>query len=220
MLHKNTLAFLKELKQNNNKPWFDANRPKYEIAKSDFANLVKQLITETGKFDAPIAALEVKDCTFRLNRDIRFSKDKTPYKTNLGAGFNAGGKKADNAGYYLHIEPGKSFIGGGFWMPSAEVLAKLRQEIDYNFADWNKIINHKNFKNNFVTGVDKNDSLVRPPKGYTVDNPAIDYLRLKSFIVTKPLADAEIIASSFVKSVTAVFKSMQPFLQFLNEATV
>jgi uncharacterized protein (TIGR02453 family) len=220
MLQKNTIAFLKELKQNNNKPWFDTNRPKYENAKEDFAQLITEIILATGKFDSGIGALTSKDCTFRLNRDIRFSKDKTPYKTNLGAGFNAGGKSAINAGYYLHIQPGNSFVGGGFWMPAADVLSKIRQEVDYNFADFKKIIGNKSFKNNFIEGLEKGNSLVRPPKGYTEDNPAIEYLKLKSFVVTKPLKDADIISPSLVKDVAAIFKSMQPFLQFLNDAIV
>ncbi|MBS1496241.1 MAG: DUF2461 domain-containing protein [Bacteroidetes bacterium] len=218
MLQKSTFTFLKELKQHNNKPWLDANRLKYEEAKQDFAGLVSDLIKAIGKFDAGMASLLAKDCTFRLNRDIRFSKDKTPYKTNFGAGFNVGGKKALNAGYYLHIEPGKCFIGGGFWMPPAEILQKIRQEIDYNFADFKKIMAHKNFKNNFVKGIEKNDMLTRPPKGYGDDNPAIEYIKLKSFIVTKPLSDAEAASPLLVKNVATVFKAMQAFVQFLNEA--
>lgn len=219
MLNKTTLTFLKEIKINNHKQWLDVNRLKYENAKGDFTQLVTGIITGISSFDPAIGTLTAKDCTFRLNRDIRFSKDKSPYKTNFGAGFNAGGKKASNAGYYLHIEPGHSFIGGGFWMPAAADIAKIRQEIDYNFDEWNKIINNKKFKDNFITGLTMEGSLKRSPKGYEEDNPAIKYLRLKSFTISKAVTDAEIILPSFKKNITDTFKSMQPFLNFLNRAT-
>lgn len=219
MLHKNTLSFLKDIKINNQKQWLDANRREYENAKEDFINLVNDIITGISRFDPAMETLTAKDCTFRLNRDIRFSKDKSPYKTNFGAGFNEGGKKAVNAGYYLHIEPGQSFIGGGFWMPPAAAIAKIRQEIDYNFEEWNTIINSKNFKTNFVKGLDIEGTLKRSPKGYEEDNPSIKFLKLKSYTIRKPVTDAEIILPSLKKNITDTFKLMQPFLNFLNRAT-
>ena len=218
MLHPSTLSFLKNIKINNNKQWLDANRPQYENAKEDFINLVNDLIAELSRFEPAIKMLTAKDCTFRLNRDIRFSKDKSPYKTNFGAGFNAGGKKAINAGYYLHIEPGQSFIGGGFWMPPASAITKIRQEIDYNLDEWKSILTKKDFKTNFVKGPDAEGALKRSPKGYEEDNPAIQYLKLKSYTISNPLADAEIILPALKKNIAATFKSMQPFLNFLNRA--
>ena len=218
MLHPSTLTFLKNIKINNNKQWLDANRPQYENGREDFTNLVNDIIAEISRFEPAIKMLTAKDCTFRLNRDIRFSKDKSPYKTNFGAGFNAGGKKAINAGYYLHIEPGQSFIGGGFWMPPASAIAKIRQEIDYNLDEWKSILNKKDFKTNFVKGPDTEGALKRFPKGYEEDNPAIQYLKLKSYTIAKPLADAEIILPALKKNIAATFKSMQPFLNFLNTA--
>ena len=218
MLHKNTLSFLKDIKANNHKQWLEANRAKYENAKEDFGNLVNDIIKGISKFDSSMEILTAKDCTFRLNRDIRFSKDKSPYKTNFGAGFNAGGKKAINAGYYLHIEPGQSFIGGGFWMPPAFAITKIRQEIDYNFDEWNTIISSKKFKTNFTKGLDMEGALKRSPKGYEDDNPAIKYLKLKSYTITKPLGDEEIILPTLKKNIADTFKSMQPFLNFLNNA--
>ncbi|HLO80078.1 MAG TPA: DUF2461 domain-containing protein, partial [Chitinophagaceae bacterium] len=125
------LSFLKKLKKNNNKPWFDANRHLYVEAKVEFEDFVSSLITSYGKHDPAIAHLLPKDCIFRINRDVRFSKDKSPYKNNFGASITSGGKKSPFAGYYVHIEPGAGFVGGGLWQPMPDMLAKVRQEIDY-----------------------------------------------------------------------------------------
>src|SRR4026207_2423805 len=147
MLQSSTLKFLKDLKKNNNKPWFDANRERYEEAKADFANFIQQVIDVHSKKDKTLASLKAKDCMFRINRDVRFSKDKSPYKTNFGASINKGGKKAfGSAGYYFHLEPGGSFTGGGLYGPAPEELKKTRQEIDYNFTDFKKIIHSKKFR--------------------------------------------------------------------------
>ncbi len=126
---------------------------------------------------------------FRINRDVRFSKDKSPYKNNMAGYFNVDGKKGNGAGYYLHIEPGKSFAAGGIWMPEPKDLIKIRQEIDYSFDDWKKIITNTSFKKTFTEGI-KGEALVRPPKGYDEDNPAIQFIKQKSFIVTKSFTDA------------------------------
>ena len=218
MLQSSTLKFLKDLKKNNNKPWFDANRKQYEQAKGDFLLLTEKLITGIAVFDPSIAFLKAKECTFRINRDVRFSKDKSPYKNNIAAYFNRNGKKGSGAGYYLHIEPGKSFAAGGLWMPEPKDLAKIRQEIDYSFENWKKVIGNAAFKKSFIEGV-KGEALVRPPKGYEETNPAIEYLKKKSFIVTKSFTDAEIQSKTFVKDVSNTFKTMKPMIDFLNSAT-
>ena len=153
MLETSTIQFLKQLEKNNNKEWFDANRKKYETAKAEFAIFVQQVIDEFSKTDTTLASLKAKDCLFRINRDVRFAKDKSPYKTNIGAYFNAGGKKSMTAGYYLHIQPGKSFIGGGMYQPEAAALKKVRQEIDYNFDELKKIVGNKKFSTVYASGV-------------------------------------------------------------------
>jgi uncharacterized protein (TIGR02453 family) len=216
MLQTTTLQFLKNLKKNNNKPWFDDHRKEYENAKTDFHQLISAIIAGIGKFDAPLSALTAKDCTFRINRDVRFSKDKSPYKTNMGASFNMGGKKLQSAGYYFHVEPGKSFIGGGLYMPMPPLLAKVRQEIDYNFDDWKKIVENKTFATIFKKGVDGIDYLVRPPKGYEETNPAISYLKMKNFIVSKPLTDKDLVDKKLSNEILKTFKAMKPFINFLN----
>ena len=218
MLQPSTLKFLKDLEKNNNKPWFDAHRPQYETAKTDFYALVEKLIPAIAKFDAPIGQLAVKQCVFRINRDVRFSKNKAPYKNNMACYFNQAGKNGLGAGYYLHIEPGKSFAAGGIWVPEPSVLAGIRQEIDYNFTDWKKIIENKSFKKTFTEGLRSNETLVRPPKGYDENNPALEFLKMKSFIVSRPFADADLQHKNFVADVSKTFNCMKPLIDFLNAA--
>ena len=218
MLQTSTLKFLKDLKKNNNKPWFDTNRRRYDDAKKDFELFIQQVIDMHGKKDKTISSLKAKECLFRINRDIRFSKDKTPYKTNFGASINKGGKKAfSTAGYYFHLEPGEAFVGGGIYQPMPEELRKVRQEIDYNFKEFKKIIGSKKFK--AVYGdLDKSDEylLSRVPKGYDADNPAADYLRLRSFIAFERLTDSDLTSKTLVKKAADAFQTLQPFIDFVN----
>lgn len=196
MLQTSTIKFLKDLKKNNNKPWFDKNRKAYEAAKADFAGFIQHIIDQHGKKDRSIKSLLAKDCMFRINRDIRFSKDKSPYKTNFGASINKGGKSAWNsAGYYFHLEPGSCFTGGGIYMPEPDTLKKVRQEIDYNVAGFKKIITGKKFKSVYGD-LDKSAEflLSRVPKGYDPGNPAAEYLRLKSYIAMVKISDADLIS--------------------------
>lgn len=218
MLQTSTLKFLKDLRKNNNKPWFDKNRKIYDAAKDDFLVHVALVIKGIGSFDRSIAGLEAKNCIFRINRDVRFSKNKDPYKNNMAAYFNKDGKKGLGAGYYMHIEPGKSFVAGGIWMPEPPVLAGIRQEIDYNFNDWKKIVEGSAFKKMFPKGLE-GESLSRPPKNYDDNNPAIDYIKRKSFIVTCSFTDAEVQAKDFVKKVSKTFQAMKPLVDFINLAT-
>ncbi len=215
---KITLQFLKDLAKNNNKTWFDTNRSKYELAKEDIKAMVSELISSISAFDPPIGNLAVKECTFRINRDVRFSKNKSPYKTNMSAYFSKGGKKASVAGYYFHFEPGKSYAAGGFYSPQPEELSKIRQEIDYSFDEWKKILSQKKFKKFFPDGVDGIESLVRPPKGYDENNPAIHYLKMKHFIVSRPFTDEEVQSKTLVKEIAATFSIMKTMIDFLNLA--
>lgn len=220
MFHSSTISFLKELKKNNNKPWFDNHREKYFSAKIDFENFVHELLTATAAFDNDIKELQVKNCTFRINRDIRFSKDKTPYKTNMGASFNKGGKKSIFAGYYFQLEPGgKSFAGGGLWMPAAPELKKLRQEIDYCFPALKKIISSSSFKTHYP-GLEMSEGqmLVNVPKGYDKENPAASFLKLKSFVATGNISDTLLTSPTLVKEVTHAFKALMPLVKFMNRS--
>lgn len=216
MISKNTFKFLSKLEQNNNKPWFDAHRPIYEVAKADVLEFCAALIKELGKRDAGISMLEPKQCVFRINRDVRFSKNKAPYKNNMGMYFNSQGKKSDTAGYYIHLQPGASFVAAGMWQPPAPLLAKVRQEIDYNFVEWKKILNTSAFKKN-TDGLRTNDKLVRPPKGYDEENPAIEFLKYKSFVASVALEDEKFTDKDAVKNVMNFCKIAEPFVMFLNK---
>ncbi len=218
MIEKSTLQFLTDLKKNNTKEWFDANRKRYEAAKEDVQNITQKLIMSIGKHDEDIAALQLKESTFRINRDVRFSKNKAPYKSNISAIFSKGGKKADTAGFYMHIEPGAAFVAAGYWSPEAKKLASVRQEIDYNLDEFKKILGAKKFKETFAEGLSKEDSLQRPSKGYDEENPAVEFLKLKSFIVTKKLTDADLMDKNFEKKIVTIFTAVKPFLDFLNTA--
>ncbi len=220
MLQPSTIKFLKDLKKNNNKPWFDSHRDAYENARADFADFIQQVIDRHSKSDKTIASLKAKDCMFRINRDIRFSKDKTPYKTNLGASINRGGKKSIFGGYYFHCEPnGESFVGGGLWVPMPPELKKVRQEIDYCFDEFKSIVGSKKFKKiygDLHRGEEM--SLVKVPQGFEKDNPAADYIKLKSFIAMKNFSDKDITSKDLVKKTVDVFETLYPLLNFINRA--
>ena len=215
MLQPGTITFLGKLTKNNNKPWFDKNRNSYAAAKEDFESLVGNILDNLAQTEPVFKEQKAKDCIFRIFRDVRFSKDKTPYKDHFGAFFSKGGRKFPGAGYYIHIQPGgKSFAGGGLWVPEAPLLKAVRQEIDYNFDEFNAIIENKKFKKLFkqING----EQLKTLPQGYTEDNPAIEYLKMKSFTVSHNIADADITAKNLEKKVMDVFTTMKPFIVFLN----
>ena len=219
MLQPQTLKFLSQLKKNNNKIWFDAHRSQYEAARIDFSNFIQSAIDALQKTDVSIAGLTSKDCLFRINRDVRFSKDKKPYKENFGAFICSGGKKSIYAGYYFHCSPGNSFAGGGLWMPEVINLKKLRQEIDYNWEEFQSILKQKPFKKIFGDLYKGEDiSLSKTPKGYEEENPAIEYLKLKSFIAEAKISDEELTKSSLHKKTMAAFEALQPLFTFINRS--
>jgi uncharacterized protein (TIGR02453 family) len=211
-----TFKFLKQLAKNNSKEWFDENRKVYETSKAEFEQIVKSVIEKSAQFDKELAGLEPKKCLFRINRDIRFSKDKSPYKLNMGASINPGGKKEMGAGYYIHIQPGKSFLAGGCYMPPPEVLAKIRQEIDYNTKEFKKILAAKDFKTYFKDLSDEEDKLKTAPKGYAKDHPELSLLQHKHFIVVHNLKDEQIMDKNFPTYAAKVFKATHPLNLFLR----
>jgi uncharacterized protein (TIGR02453 family) len=219
MLEPQTLKFLSQLKKNNNKPWFDAHRPQYEAARIDFSNFIQLLIDALQKSDTTITGITAKDSQFRINRDVRFSKDKRPYKDNFGAFIARGGKKSMYAGYYFHLAPGNSFIGGGLWQPEPANLKKVRQEIDYNWEEFQSIVKNKTFKKIFGDLYKGEDmSLKRMPKGYAEDHPAISYLKLQSLIAEQKIADEELTRATLHKKSLAAFQALQPLLNFINRS--
>ncbi len=195
----------------------DENRSQYDAARDDFQQLVATLLADIPAIDETLTGLQPKDCIFRLHRDVRFSKDKSPYKNHFGAYLSEGGKKGEQAGYYLHLQPhGESFIGGGMYAPSSDTLYKVRQEIDYNAGELKSIVDSKDFKRYFETI--KGNKLKRPPKGYAADHPNIELLKMKDFMVMHPVTDAEVHAEDFPQYVVKVFAAMMPLVQYLNVA--
>jgi uncharacterized protein (TIGR02453 family) len=216
-MHPSTLAFLKSLKKNNNREWFEKNRDRYESSRADVMHTVDRFIAGLSKKEPSIGGLKAKECVFRIYRDVRFSKNKSPYKTSMGAYISPGGKKSDAAGYYLHIEPGGTFLAGGKWMPEAEELRKIRQEIDYNGKDLKKILNGKKFKETFG-GMDPEHALKTTPKNYTKDHPDIELLRLTSFICWCPMDDKTVTSDDFPEQAVKKAELLIPFNHFLNAA--
>lgn len=212
------LKFLRDIKKNNDREWFEKNKPRYLEAKLEFEAFVAALLKEMVKFDEGLAGLNPKKLAFRIYRDVRFSKDKSPYKTNMGSGFSPNGKLVQEPGYYVHIQPGdKSFVAGGIYMPDPANLAKVRQEIDYNADKLKKIMNNAAFKKAF-DGFDDFDKLKTVPKGYAKDHPQIDLLKHKSFIVSHAFTDKEVIDKKFVQTAAKYAKAIGPLNDFIREA--
>jgi uncharacterized protein (TIGR02453 family) len=219
MIEPQTLTFLKRLKKNNNKPWFDNNRAQYEAARIDFSNFIQLLIDALQLKDTTITGMTSRECLFRINRDIRFSKNKQPYKTNFGASIKRGGRKSGYAGYYFHLEPGNSFIGGGLWMPEPAALKNVRQEIDYNWEEFQSILKERSFKKTYADiYMGEGMSLSTTPKGYEKDNPAATYLKLKGFIAETSVTDEELVKATLHKKTLTAFEALQPLLNFINTA--
>lgn len=218
MLHSHTLRFLKDLRDNNHREWFAEHKAAYDEAKNDVEAFISQLIPALVKVDPRLAGNTAKECMFRIYRDVRFSKNKDPYKTNFSASVKIGGKKSASCGFYLHVEPEGgwgSFIAGGYWMPEAPLLKKIRQEIEFNHEEFLKILKDKNFKKHFGA-LESEHTLTRVPKGFDPDHPAADFLKYTSFIASEPLTAAQLKSKDFIKTCSASYKAMLPFLNFLN----
>jgi len=219
MLTTRTFKFLSDLKKNNNREWFQENRHRYEAAKLEFEVFIETLIPLIARFDKETENLKAKKCIFRIYRDIRFSKNKSPYKSNLGAYIKSGHSRPEiqaDAGYYIHIEPAHSILAGGAYNPSKEWLIAIRREIDYNASSFKKIIHAPRFKKYF--GALEGDQLIRPPKGYEAFHPEIKWLKHKSLIAVHHLSDRQVQDKKFVGHCAEVFKALYPLNTFLNEA--
>jgi uncharacterized protein (TIGR02453 family) len=210
------LEFLHDLSENNDRKWFQKNKNRYDESKEKILFLTELLINELRKFDSDIPALEPKDCMFRIFRDVRFSNDKSPYKTNFGSFIAKGGRKSMYAGYYFHIEPNGSFVGGGVYMPAAEPLKAIREYIAENGEEFLSIINNPNFKT-FYPGM-MDDKLKTSPKGFSPNHEFIELLRYKSFAFSSQLNKSQILANDYVQHLVQSFKTLQPVNHFLNEA--
>lgn len=209
MITPATFRFLSELKDHNNREWFEANKPRYQAGQKEVLAFGKALAAEMAKHDE----LEPPQ-VFRIYRDVRFSKDKTPYKTHLSGSFTRVGKQR-RGGYYFHIMPGGSFIGGGFWAPESKDLKRIRQEIAHDPDELRSIITTAEFRSHF--GELQGDQLKTAPQGYAKDHPAIDLLRYKQFLLMRPFSDEEVMAPSFLQQADATFQAMRPLFDYMSE---
>lgn len=217
MLAKESLEFLEDLRKNNNRDWFISQKKRYDKYKENYHALISDFIKVMSTYDEKLESLSVKDCTFRINRDIRFSKDKSPYKTHMGIWMSTGQKNTNLAGYYIHIEKGQSFIAGGKWQPEASDLKKIRKEIEFFHDELDEILDDKKFQSEFG-GFDREDSLKTAPKGVEKDHPAIEHLKLKSFVVSQKIDDKLLASKDFVQNVSAKLALIKPLNEFLNRA--
>ena len=206
--------FLRQLAENNNREWFTENKNLYTESQENIVAFLEDLIAEMSEFDSELGKIYAKKSLFRIYRDTRFSKDKTPYKTNIGASLGMG-KGSQKGGYYLHLEPGKSFIAGGIYMPESSVLKTLRKEISLYGQEFLNILNNKEFKKYFPE-LDQDDQLKKVPQGFEKEDPMAEYLKLKSFIVVYNLSDEEISDKNASKDLAKIFKVMKPLNDFLN----
>jgi len=211
-----TISFLRELSMNNNRDWFHAHKAEYQEAREDFELGVSELLREIAKFDSSISQLEVKDCMYRVNRDIRFSQDKSPYKTHIGAYIAAHGKKSLHGGYYIHIEPGNCMVAcGNYYLPT-NVLNACRWEIINNQERFGEAIGTKGFKKYFGGNIGNCGSLKTAPKGFPKDAPYMEYLRLKDYCCWHYVDDDFYEGDSWLPETVRMFKSAKPFMDFFN----
>lgn len=209
MVTKETLDFLVQLRNNNNREWFADNKKEFQKLEKEFKTSAQELVTELSKSDS-IDKIQM----FRIYRDVRFSKDKSPYKTNFGVALGRT-KPMLRGGYYLHIEPGGSFVGGGFWEPNAEDLNRIRKEFEMDDTEIRKIISDKNFVKTF--GSLQGDELKTAPKGFDKEHPAIDLIRKKQYLISRKFTDKEVMDKNFKTEVLNTFLAMRPFFDYMSE---
>ena len=213
---KNAIEFLRQLSNNNNKEWFASHKDDYTAAKNNFEAFIQELIDEIVKFEPVFKGLEAKSCIYRINRDIRFSNDKTPYKTNFGALIMKGGRKNffRYPGYYLHIEPDNCFLAGGAYLPSPEWLTDIREKISEQPDMFLKIINNTEFKKYF--GEIQGDKLKKAPKGFDPQHEYIEFLKFKNYTIIKKIDDKQVLDPESLNNFSHIFKAMKLFHDFLD----
>ncbi|HEX8016580.1 MAG TPA: DUF2461 domain-containing protein [Flavobacterium sp.] len=213
IIPQSTLDFLQQLKDNNNKPWFEAHKQEYLIELNHIETFAEALLHELSKTDV-LETRSGKKSVYRIYRDIRFSKDKTPFKTFWGGSYTRA-TAARRGGYYFHLEKGNSFFAGGFWGPNAADLKRIRTELDHDSESFKKILNSKAFRNTF--GTLQGEQLKTKPKGFDVDHPAIDLLRFKQFLIIKRFTDDEVLSPQFLEQALETMQNMRPFFDYMSE---
>ena len=213
---KSVFEFIQALDKNNNREWFADNKPVFLAAKAEFESFIEIIAKQLELVDSTYRFTRAKDYTFRIYRDVRFSKNKAPYKNHFGAFISNGGRKSPNAGYYIHIEPNASFVGGGVYRPEKQFLKAIRQEIYYSYKDLDSIVSSKVFSEYYPELMA--DKLKIGPKDFSKDSDAIEWLKYKSFAVGHAVSNAELIADDFAKDVIRGFEILRPMNSFLNNA--
>ena len=213
---QNVIHFLKDLRENNNREWFNKNRARYEDSKNKMLFMTELLNAELHKIDGDIPLMNPKDCLFRIFRDVRFSKDKSPYKTNMGSYITKGGRKSMYAGYYFHFEPCMSFVGGGVYMPQPEPLKAIRTAIYDSPEEFIQIIENKKFKSYFPDMYD--DKLKTSPKNFPKDFEYVDLIKYKSFAFSHQIENEVVVGADFVTYAMSAFKELYKMNRFLNDA--
>ena len=208
--------FLGKLKANNNREWFQANKSLYDDARGEFEQCIAILIPVIRGIDPDVDVVSPKECMFRIFRDVRFSRDKSPYKTNFGAFIARGGRKSPYAGYYLHIEPGASFVGGGAYMPESRYLKAIRTEVFENTEEYKTIIQSEAFRKYF--GGIFGEKLKTAPKGFPKEFPDIDLLKNKHYAVAHRVEDGFWFSDNLIDELTEIFSALSVFNRFLNNA--
>jgi len=217
MITNSTLSFLRDLKKHNTRDWFDKNRKRYQVAREEFILLVDAMIAGIAHFEPHVLELEPENCLFRINRDTRFSKDKTPYKPHLGAFITDRGRNVARAGYYIHLEPGECVIAGGLYMPPAPEIKAIRDGIMEDATALRKIIDKPQFAAAF--GKELPGARVKTaPRGVPKDHPDIDLLRLKSYEIYRDISDRDVLAPGLVKTAVSYFAVMHDYIAWLNRA--
>jgi uncharacterized protein (TIGR02453 family) len=216
-IEKSTMQFLSDLKKHNEREWFLANRGRYDEAKCNFIDFIQEVINEITSFDPILKGLEAKSCIYRINRDIRFSNDKSPYKTHFGAFILRGGHKNMHAyaGYYIHVEPGKCMLSGGAYIPPTSWLSEIRAKIDEQGDELLKIAGNKDFIKYF--GEIEGEKLKTAPKGYPKDHKFIELLKYKSFLATSIFPDETALSKDYLNLIISRCRTMKPMIEFLND---
>ena len=212
-IKKESIGFLNTLSKNNNRDWFNDHKDLYNKAYDNMVLFADALLIEMNKHDA-IETSSGKKSLYRIYRDVRFSKEKTPYNTHWSGGFKRATKQL-RGGYYFHIKPGNTFVAGGFFGPAVNDLQRIRQDIDLNYSDWKKLLSNKTLVSTF--GKLSGSQLSSAPRGYAKDHPAIDLLRYKQFILKHSFTDKEIYSPDFVYKVNDAFKKMRPYFNYMSE---
>jgi|688.fasta_scaffold12366_2 uncharacterized protein (TIGR02453 family) len=219
MINHSTLDFLKNLTENNNKEWFHDHKKAYQNYKDNYLETADYLLQGLKKHDPKLEYLEAKKCIFRINRDIRFSLDKSPYKTNMGIWLSRDRKNPFASGYYFHLDLKESFLAGGVYCPDANALKMIRKEIAFYYEDLNVILSDKRYKATFNDfDRDVKNMLKTSPKGYESTHPAIDFLRLKSFTTTHHFKAEEALKPNFIDQAIDQLSLLKPLNEFLDRA--